>query len=66
METWDAIRARRNVRTYLPDPVPTADLDRIAEAGLAGSVGEQPAALELHHRHRPGPAPGAVDGLAGR
>ena len=33
METWDAIRARRNVRTYLPDPVPDADLDRIAEAG---------------------------------
>jgi nitroreductase len=33
METWDAIRARRNVRTYSPDPVPAADLDRIAEAG---------------------------------
>ena len=33
MQTWDAIRARRNVRTYLPDPVPPADLDRIAEAG---------------------------------
>jgi nitroreductase len=33
METWDAIRARRNVRTYLPDAVPAADLDRIAEAG---------------------------------
>jgi nitroreductase len=32
METWDAIRARRNVRTYLPDPVSPADLDRIAEA----------------------------------
>jgi len=32
METWDAIRARRNVRTYLPDPVPAADLDRLAEA----------------------------------
>jgi nitroreductase len=33
METWDAIRARRNVRTYQPKPVPAADLDRIAEAG---------------------------------
>src|SRR3984885_14823013 len=33
METWDAIRARRNVRTYRTDPVPDADLDRIAEAG---------------------------------
>lgn len=33
METWDAIRARRNVRTYRADPVSAADLDRIAEAG---------------------------------
>lgn len=33
MEAWDAIRARRNVRSYLPDPVPQSDLDRIAEAG---------------------------------
>jgi nitroreductase len=33
METWDAIRARRNVRTYTSDPVPEADLLRIAEAG---------------------------------
>src|ERR1700678_2963129 len=32
METWDAIRARRNVRTYTADPVPTWDLDRIAGA----------------------------------
>jgi nitroreductase len=33
METWDAIRARRNVRAYRPDPVAEADLQRIAEAG---------------------------------
>jgi nitroreductase len=33
METWDAIRARRNVRSYRPDPIPDGDLDRIAEAG---------------------------------
>lgn len=33
METWDAIRSRRNVREYRPDPVPQADLLRIAEAG---------------------------------
>jgi len=33
MQTWDAIRARRNVRSYRPDPVAGADLDRIAEAG---------------------------------
>lgn len=33
METWDAIRARRNVRSYRPDPIPDGDLDRIAGAG---------------------------------
>jgi nitroreductase len=33
METWDAIRARRNVRSYKAEPVAAADLDRIAEAG---------------------------------
>jgi nitroreductase len=33
MEAWDAIRARRNVRNYLPDAVADSDLDRIAEAG---------------------------------
>jgi hypothetical protein len=33
MDTWDAIRARRNVRSYRPGPVAEGDLDRIAEAG---------------------------------
>ena len=33
VETWDAIRARRNVRTYADDPLAGADLDRIVEAG---------------------------------
>jgi len=33
MEAWDAIRARRNVRSYQPDPIPDGDLNRIAEAG---------------------------------
>lgn len=33
METWDAIRARRNVRTYEDRPIPPGDLDRILEAG---------------------------------
>ncbi len=32
MQTWDAIRSRRNVRSYQTEPVPAADLDRIAEA----------------------------------
>jgi nitroreductase len=42
METWDAIRARRNVRSYTTDPVPTELLDRIAEAGWrAPSAGNQ-------------------------
>jgi nitroreductase len=33
METWDAIRARRNVRQFADRPLPEADLDRILEAG---------------------------------
>ena len=33
METWDALRARRNVRTFADRPVPDGDLDRVLEAG---------------------------------
>jgi nitroreductase len=33
METWDAIRARRNVRIYQDRPIAAGDLDRILEAG---------------------------------
>jgi nitroreductase len=33
VDAWDAIRARRNVRSYTPTPVPEDDLDRILEAG---------------------------------
>ncbi|MEV0066695.1 MULTISPECIES: nitroreductase family protein [unclassified Amycolatopsis] len=33
METWDAIRARRNVRSYTGEPVAEEHLTRIAEAG---------------------------------
>jgi len=33
VETWDAIRARRNVRSYTTQPIDRADLDRILEAG---------------------------------
>ena len=32
METWDALRARRNVRTYEDRSIPDDDLDRILEA----------------------------------
>jgi len=33
METWDAIRARRNVRVYEDRPISESDLNRILEAG---------------------------------
>src|SRR4051794_16979309 len=33
METWDAIRARRNVRAFEDRPLPGEALDRILEAG---------------------------------
>jgi nitroreductase len=32
METWDAIRARRNVRDFTDTPIDAEDLDRILEA----------------------------------
>jgi nitroreductase len=32
METWDALRSRRNVRTYEDRAIPDEDLDRILEA----------------------------------
>jgi nitroreductase len=33
METWDTIRARRNVRQYTDQPIARADLERILDAG---------------------------------
>ena len=33
METWDALRARRNVRQFAERVIPEADLERILEAG---------------------------------
>jgi nitroreductase len=33
METWDAVRSRRNVRQYTDQPIYRADLERILEAG---------------------------------
>jgi nitroreductase len=43
METWDAIRARRNVRRYADRPINQADLDRILEAArrTPSSVNQQ-------------------------
>jgi nitroreductase len=44
METWDAIRARRNTRSYADRPIDAEDLDRIVEAGRRSpsSMNEQP------------------------
>ena len=39
METWDAITARRNVRSYTDRPIPPADLDRILEAARRAPSG---------------------------
>jgi nitroreductase len=33
MQTWEAIAARRNVRSFADRPIPAADLDQILEAG---------------------------------
>ena len=33
METWEAVRARRNVRQYTDQPIARNDLERILEAG---------------------------------
>ncbi|MGZ4132647.1 MAG: nitroreductase family protein, partial [Actinomycetota bacterium] len=44
METWDAIRARRNVRAYAERPIGREDLNRILEAArrAPSSMNEQP------------------------
>jgi nitroreductase len=44
METWDAIRARRNTREYTDRPIEPDDLERIMEAGRRSpsSMNEQP------------------------
>lgn len=39
MQTWDAIRARRNVRQYRPEPVSEENLERIAEAAWRAPSG---------------------------
>jgi nitroreductase len=45
METWDAIRARRNVRSYKPTTLPDENLVRIVEAGWRA-----PSASNRQHR----------------
>jgi nitroreductase len=39
MNTWDALRSRRNVRQYTDDPIAPADLDLILEAGRSSPSG---------------------------
>ncbi len=45
MDTWDAIRARRNVRAYSDRPIDDRHLDRILEAGWLA-----PSANNRQHR----------------
>jgi nitroreductase len=40
METWDAIRARRDVRSYAERPIPEDDLHKILEAGRRAPSGQ--------------------------
>ena len=45
METWDAIRARRNVRQYTDQPVAREDLERICEAGRRAASPDERVAM---------------------
>jgi nitroreductase len=71
VETWDAIRSRRNVRTYSEEAIAPEDLDRILEAARrAPSAGNQQAwdfivstdREQLARLTRVGPAAGHVAG----
>ncbi len=39
MDTLEAIRKRRSIRKYLPDPVPRQDLETIVDAGRLAATG---------------------------
>jgi nitroreductase len=45
MQTWDAVRARRNVRAYSDRPITQGDLERILQAGWLA-----PSANNRQHR----------------
>lgn len=73
METWDAIRARRNVRSYGEEAIAPEDLDRILEAARrTPSAGNQQAwdfvvctdREQLTQLAKVGPAAGHVAGSA--
>ena len=51
VETWDAIRARRNVRSYSGQAIASGDLDQILEAARRTPSARQPAALGLRRLH---------------
>jgi nitroreductase len=73
VETWDAIRSRRNVRSYGEEAIAPQDLDRIVEAARrAPSAGNQQAwdfvvctdPEQLAQLAKVGPAAGHVAGSA--
>ena len=73
METWEAIRARRNVRSFTDQPVPDDHLDEILEAGrrAPSSQNWQPwdfvvvtARESLAELSRTGPGAGHIAGAA--
>ena len=73
METWDAVRSRRNVRSYEQRALALEDLDRVLEAARRSpSAGNQQAwdfvvctdAKQLTPLARAGPAAGHVAGSA--
>ena len=66
METWDAITARRNVRDFEDRPDARGRPRAHPRGGLAGSVGQQLAAVGFRRGDRSRPAAGALRGLAGR
>ena len=58
MDLFEAITRRHSYRgAFKPDPVPQADLMRIAQAGVSRAVGLQPANHAYLHRERSGQAP---------
>src|SRR5919109_197893 len=46
METWDAIRTRRNVRRFADRPIADEDVDRIIAAAALAFVAPRPADVE--------------------
>src|SRR3954464_1474497 len=78
METWGAVRSRRNVRQYTDQSIPRADLERVLEAGrrapsasnwqprhfVVATPPAQLAAVELRRRDRPRATGRTGEGLA--